>query len=92
MLGVSYESKFLGRDIFRAERSTAFISTYQMLGMIEGDELIVLTPDKKIAAYRIEDWESSIYTAIEPSEERIDDAVAYYQGASYLYKSGRLKE
>ncbi len=92
MLGVSYESKFLGRDIFRAERSTAFISTYQMLGMIEGDELIVLTPDKKIAAYRIDDWGSSEYTAIEPSEDQIADAVAYYQGASWLYKNGLLKK
>ncbi|MBR1580637.1 MAG: LTA synthase family protein [Selenomonadaceae bacterium] len=91
MLGVSYESKFMGRDIFRADRSMAFISTYQMLGLIEGDTLIVLTPDKKIAAYRIDDWGSSEYTAIESSAEQIADAVAYYQGASYLYKSGRLK-
>ena len=91
MLGISYESKFLGRDIFRAERSIAFISTYQLLGCIEDDTLIVLSPDKKIAAYHIDDWESSEYTAIEPSEKLIDDAVAYYQGASRLYKSGLLK-
>ena len=91
MLGVSYESKFMGRDIFRAERSMAFISTYQLLGMIEGDVLTVLTPNKKIAAYHIDDWNLSTYTSIEPSEDQIEDAVAFYQGASYLYKSGRLK-
>ncbi len=92
MLGLSYESKFLGRDVFRSERAIAFISTYQMLGMIEGDTLIVLTPNKKIAAYRIDDWTTGEYTAIEPSEELITDAVAYYQGASWLYKNGRLKK
>ena len=91
MLGISYESKFLGRDIFRAERSIAFISTYQLLGMIEDDVLIVLTPDKKIAAYHIDDWNLSSYTPIELPEQSIDDAVAYYQGASQLYKSGLLK-
>ncbi len=92
MLGISYESKFLGRDIFRAERAIAFISTYQLLGMIEDDTLIVLTPDKKIAAYRIDDWNSSSYTPIELPKQLIDDAVAYYQGASFLYKSGSLKK
>ena len=91
MLGVTYQSKFMGRDIFRADRSTVFISTYQLLGMIEGDTLIVLTPNKKIAAYHIDDWETSEYTAIEPSEELIDDTVACYQGASWLYKNGLLK-
>ena len=92
MIGISYESKFLGRDIFRAERAIAFISTYQMLGMIEDDTLIVLTPDKKIAAYRIDDWNLSSYTPIELPKQLIDDAVAYYQGASFLYKSGSLKK
>ena len=92
MLGLSYESKFLGQDVFRSERSIAFISTYQMLGMIEDDTLIVLTPNKKIAAYRIDDWNMSEYTAIEPPEELIADAVACYQGASWLYKNGRLKK
>ena len=92
MLGVTYESKFMGRDVLRAERSIAFVSTYQMLGMIEDDVLTVLTPNKKIAAYRIDDWESSTYTPIEPSADQIADAVAYYQGASWLYKSGRLKK
>lgn len=92
MLGLSYESKFLGRDVFRSEQSIAFISTYQMLGMIEGETLIVLTPNKKIAAYHIDDWESSEYSALEPPEELIADAVAYYQGASYLYKSGLLQD
>lgn len=91
MLGVSYESKFIGRDVLRDGEGAAFISTYQLLGMIEGDNLIVLTPNKKIAAYHIDDWQSSDYTAIEPSENQIADIVAYYQGASYLYKSGRLK-
>lgn len=91
MLGLSYESKFLGRDVLKDGEGAAFISTYQLLGMIEGDNLIVLTPDKKIVAYRIDNWKNSEYTTIEPTEDMIADAVAYYQGASFLYKNGLLK-
>ena len=92
MLGLSYESKFLGRDVLKDGEGAAFISTYQLLGMIEGDNLIVLMPNKKIAAYRIDNWTMSEYTTIEPTEDLIADAVAYYQGAGWLYKSGLLKK
>ena len=91
MLGLSYTSKFLGFDINRtpAGQERAFISTYQMLGLVKNDTLTILSPNKKIEAYQIDNWQTSDYTPIEP--ELTDEIVAYYQGASYLFKNNLLK-
>ena len=93
MLGLSYSEKFLGHDINKVNESDdrVFISTYQMLGYIKNDTLIVLTPDKKAVAYRINDWDTSDYTAIEVDSVLLDEAINYYQGAAELFKSGQLK-
>ena len=94
MLGFSYDSKFLGHDINKISKDEerVFISTYQMLGYIKNDTLIVLTPDKKAAAHHIDDWTTSQYSDIEIDDKLLDEAINYYQSAFYLFKSGQLKE
>lgn len=93
MLGVSYDSTFLGRDIARVPEGSerAFIGTYQSLGYIRGDRLVVLSPQRRADVYRIDDWEKSAYSHIDGGEALIGEAVTWYQGASYLYRSGLLK-
>ena len=106
IIGMSYKSKFLGHDINRTapEDDRVFISTYQMLGYIKNDTLIVLTPDKKITPYHIKNWNTSDYSQLTaddlsasvnnspiPVKFIIDEAIAYYQGASYLFKNNLLK-
>ena len=58
MLGISYTSRFLGRDIAKAPvgEERVFIGTYQSLGYIEGNTLTVLKPGKQAVTYQIEDW------------------------------------
>ena len=93
MLGLSYSEKFLGHDINKVNESDdrVFISTYQMLGYVKNNTLIILTPDKKAAAYHINDWDKSDYTAVEVDSTLLDEAINYYQGAAELFKSGQLK-
>lgn len=93
MLGISYTSRFLGRDIAKVPvgEERVFISTYQSLGYIEGDTLTVLKPGKQAVTYQIEDWEQSDYKKITNDPVLVDKAVCWYQGASYLFKNGLLK-
>ena len=93
MLGLSYRTSWLGRDIFETPESEdrAFISTYQSLGLVKGDDLVVLTPDEAVAASRIDDWETSDYTKEEVPTDLGEEAVSWYQEASDLFKSGLLK-
>lgn len=93
ILGISYDSQFMGYDMAHTDPASdrAFISTYQNLGLIRGDRLIVLSPRRGVEEYHIDDWKRSIYTPTDsdPSLER--EAVMWYQGACGLYGSGMLK-
>ena len=93
ILGLSYNAKFLGHDINKVDESDdrIFISTYQMLGYIKNDNLIILTPDKKATAYHIDNWSTSEYSDVEVDQNLLNEAVNYYQGSSHLFKSGQLK-
>lgn len=93
MLGISYDSRFLGRDIAQVKPGDehVFISTYQSIGYIQGDELVVLEPGKKVKTYHIDDWQTSRYTPVANKENLTNAAITWYQGASYLFKNGLLK-
>lgn len=93
MLGLSYRTSWLGRDVFETPEKDdrAFISTYQSLGLVKGDDLVVLTPDKAVAASRIDDWETSDYTKEDVPTNLGKEAISWYQEASDLFKSGLLK-
>jgi len=94
MLGLSYESQNLGYDINKLPptKERIFISTYQQLGYISNDTLVVLEPNNKVSAYKIDDYATSSYSKIQPTPELVNDAVTWYQGASYLYKNKLLKQ
>jgi phosphoglycerol transferase MdoB-like AlkP superfamily enzyme len=92
MLNFSYTSKFYGYDIFKLEpgRERAFISTYQNLGYIKDNKLVILSPMFKVEAY-----------ALSPQFERgetisddnlVNEAIAWYKSASYAFKEGLMKK
>ena len=93
ILGLSYNAKFLGHDINRTAETEdrIFISTYQMLGYVKNDVMIVLTPDKKATAYHIDDWTTADYSNIDVNQTLLNEAIDYYQGAAYLFKNDQLK-
>lgn len=94
MLGLNYTSKNMGYDVNKLPegKERVFISTYQELGYVSGDTLVVLTPGKKVVSYKINDFATSNYTKITPNSEIVKDAITWYQGASYLYKNNLLKK
>lgn len=92
IMGFSYESEFFGQSLVKSNVNRAFISTYQLLGLIEDDLLCVLMPMKKYAVYKID----PITLTQRPvgfgeiSEKReqqlLDRAVMFYQTASSMFK------
>lgn len=90
MMNINYTSRFLGFDLYRTlvERDRVFISTYQNMGYIKDNKLVILAPQKKIAMYQ-PDFLTGAANQIPLSEGLTNEAIAWYQGASYLYKSGR---
>lgn len=94
MLGVSYESKNMGYDINKLPvgEERAFISTYQQLGYVKDNKLVVLEPGKKASVYAINDYATDNYTKLTGNEGLIEEAITWYQGANYLYKNKLFKE
>jgi len=88
-LNFSYDSKFFGQDVFKMKdnEQRAFISTYQSLGYIKNNKLVILDPNKKAATYK-PDFTNGNAVAIPADQKLINEAISNYQMASYLYQNG----
>lgn len=87
LLNFSYTTKFLGKDILlmAPDEGRAFISTYEKMGYLKGDGMVVLNPKKEIEFFRF-DRRSGNATVARPDDGMLLDALGYYQGTNYLYQ------
>jgi phosphoglycerol transferase MdoB-like AlkP superfamily enzyme len=85
--GISYQSKFFGLDIFNVKpnQEFAFISTYEKLGFIKNNHLLVLSPQKKVHQFKIMPNHDQIPEQVDPVLK--EQAISFYQTASYMYKN-----
>ena len=89
MIDVNYSSKFFGQDIISSPPNRAFISTYQLLGYIKDDKLVVLAPNSEPVGYFLSDGEQKL---MEPDNQMVNEAVSYYQAAYELLVGGKMQE
>lgn len=88
LMNQSYDTDFMGRDVLKDSGTTprAFISTYQKLGYLTEDQLLVLGPRKYAAQYQT-DRHSGAVNSRPLDEQLLMEMLAYYQGGNYLYKN-----
>ena len=95
LLNVKYTSAFIGKDVLTSDAwsERAFISTYQKIGFVHDDKLVVLGP-KKEADYFSFVRKDGATTVLKPQEGLLMDTLAYIQGTNYIYKNrlNRLKQ
>jgi len=91
LLNFSYTSKFYGYDMFKLEagRERAFISTYQNLGYLKNESLIVLSPQLKAETFALS--KNNEVTKASYHQLETEEAIAWYQTASYSFKHGLMK-
>ena len=76
---MSYRSRFIGQDQFATEGPhRAFISNYQKVALVRGDELVLLSTRREVRGFR--DGRPVPVEDLTPS--MLPDAIAYYQHAS----------
>lgn len=94
LLGWTYPSRFYGRDVLSragVEPGRALIGNYQKLGIYQEGRLGVLKPVRDAKSFRYNPVShETVPVAHDPS--LIDDAIAYYQTASWLFKNGHQRE
>lgn len=88
LLGQSYTSRFFGQDILREGQTNprAFMANYQTVGLYRDGWVVELKPQRRHRVVKVdEDAPAVDETAL------LQEAVAYYQGASVGYKRGWMK-
>ena len=88
LLNFGYTSRFVGRDILDDDDGSprAFISTYEKLGFLKDDKLLVLSPKKIVSFYTCNLLKGKT-TEIPLQNAYLQDALGYYQGTNYLYQN-----
>jgi phosphoglycerol transferase MdoB-like AlkP superfamily enzyme len=92
LMNLNYTSRFFGYDMYNmtAGNERAFISTYQDMGYIKDGKMVILSPRQKIQVVK-PDFITGGNVIIKASDSLVNEAIAWYQGASYLYQSGWYK-
>ncbi len=89
-LNFSYKSKFFGYDMAKLEpgRERVFISTYQSLGYLKNNELVVLTPQRGTQYFSLVNGEQIEHA--QPNSTLLWEAISWYQTASLSFGNGLL--
>ena len=92
LLDMSYESWFFGKDILKMDKSEGriFIGTYQKLGYLQNENLLVLSPGSGVDQFVVdkEDGFNQSSSSSVIKQELTKKAIAFYQGANYIYQNG----
>ncbi len=91
LLNMDYTSTFFGRNVLRPDHAPgrALIGNYQHLGLFDGHDLAILSPQQRLRRHddALGASRESQATATDPLLRR---TIAYYQGASYAFQQGLL--
>jgi phosphoglycerol transferase MdoB-like AlkP superfamily enzyme len=93
LLNFNYKSKFFGQDIFAvsAEKRCAYISTYQGLGYIKNEQLIIQSPVKKINQF-VPNFTTGEALSTPLNNSLSKEAISFYQAAVWLIKNKKYQK
>jgi phosphoglycerol transferase MdoB-like AlkP superfamily enzyme len=87
LLNLSYTSKFYGFDMLKLEpgKERVLMGTYQNIAYARNNKMVVLSPQQKVEMFSV-DFVTGKQSAIPVDNALVNEAIAYYQTASYLFK------
>lgn len=92
LMNWSYRSNFYGKNVLPPSYTPrAFVATYQQLGYLSHDSLVILGPQKKVDLFSY-NKATNEQIALPADSTLVAKAVGYYQSAYYLFKHNGLKE
>ncbi len=92
LMGWKYESNLFGENVLaNTYEPRALLGTYQKLAYLKKDSLIILSPQQSIESFSYNEvTHEQIKRPV--SQHLLNEAIAQYQVASFLYKSGGLHQ
>jgi phosphoglycerol transferase MdoB-like AlkP superfamily enzyme len=92
LLNWEYNSNLYGKNVLSDEyQPRALLGTYQKLAYMKNDSLVILSPQQKVETFRYNKATNEQVPA-KANEQLINEAIAYYQTAYYLFKNNGLKQ
>lgn len=94
VMNFSYESKFFGKNILKMtpEEERALLGTYSTLGFYSKGTLVSLGVNKSVSFNNYDPKERKVLNGkADAKEDVLEEAIGYYQQASYVWQNGLLK-
>jgi phosphoglycerol transferase MdoB-like AlkP superfamily enzyme len=93
LLNLSYKTQFYGYDVLKLEkgRERLLMGTYQNVAYARSNKMVVLSPQQKIEMFQV-DFTNGKETKIPLEDSLVNEAIAYYQTASYLFTHNLYKK
>ena len=93
LLGMSYDSKFFGHDVFRIDPSEgrALMTHNNEIALMRGHRMAVLGLHESVNLYDVDLATGEIHKTkpADPADrDLIEDTIAYFNGADRLYRNG----
>lgn len=92
LLDLPEQSNFMGRSVLHAypDRGRAFIATYQKLGYLTPDQLVVLSPGRQIEDWRL-DAQQELAAPVRQPDTLVGRAIDAYQETARRARDGLLQ-
>ena len=92
LLDLPEHTRFMGRSVLRAypDAGRAFIATYQLLGYLTPDQLVVLRPGRKIEDWRL-NAQMEIVAPVRQPDALVTRAIGAYQEVAQRARDGLLQ-
>lgn len=92
LLGLPERDRFMGRSVLHAypDAGRAFIATYQKLGYMTPDRLVILSPGRTVETWRL-DARHMLAAPLSGPDPVVGQAIGAYQEAARRARDGRLR-
>ena len=89
LLDFRYESRFFGSDILNDDFiERALIGNYQKLGLYKDNDLVILSPGRKVEQMLDPEHNDSIIEKVTTLTGPVIEAMSWYQGGDYVLRHG----
>jgi len=92
LLHWSYQSDFFGKDVMETNfEDRTFVGTYRKLAYMKKDQIMILSDQKKQAFYHWNKLDNDL-KLLPMQKDFLEEAIAWYQTADYLFTNKLLAE
>ncbi|MEH6764469.1 MAG: sulfatase-like hydrolase/transferase [Aequorivita antarctica] len=93
LLNWNYNSNLYGTDVLKMkpEEERAFVGTYRKLGLLKGDDKVMVLGDQKVSNSYQWNRQTNELTPLNENESFLKEIISNYQTADYLFSNGGLK-